>query len=110
MADYIAMVFIFFLSPMGWLYTLKCFWYFSDILTDNFTALVDTSISITTYRSIVNILNTGTFLCHTLDSLAHIDFYMNYIIISVKGDSEFQHKFLYGNVQALKFLFTLLMG
>ena len=70
--------------------------------------LVRTLLPVPEYRTMVNIPETGMVTPHTLDSLTHIDCYMDDLITAVQGGSGYQHQVFDGTVQALRRLFSSL--
>ena len=69
--------------PMGWVDSPKCFCAFSETLMDAENALVQTLLPIPGYWAITKIRETGTGPLQTLDSLTHIDCYMDDAITEV---------------------------
>ena len=95
---------------MGWVESPKFFCTFSETLTDVKNALVGTDLSVPSYSVISKIPETRPGPLCTLDSLTHIDFYMDEVISSVQGVPDLQHRVFYGTVRALKWLFLSLPG
>ena len=71
--------------PMGWVDPIKYFYAFSEALTDVANALVHTSILVPAYGAISEIPETGPGPPHTIDSLTHINCYMEDVITAVQG-------------------------
>ena len=71
--------------PMGWVDSAKYFCTISETLTDATYALVHTLLPVPAYVSISEIPETGPVPPRTLDSLTHIDCYMDNVITAVHG-------------------------
>ena len=73
---------------MGWVDSPKFFCMCLETLTDVANSLVDTDLLLPSYGAICNISATAPVYPHTLESLTHIDFYMDEIIPAVQGDPD----------------------
>ena len=69
--------------PMGWVDSPKYLCAISETLTDVANALVHTSRPVPAYGAISEIPEPSPGPPHTLDSLTHIDCYMDNVITSV---------------------------
>ena len=94
--------------PMGWVDSPNLFCAFWEPLTDVENALVDTDFPVPSYGAILEIPSTGTGPPHTLQSLTHIDCYMDDVISVVYGGPDCLHQVFDGTVRALKWLFLSL--
>ena len=68
------------------------FYIFLVTLTDVANALVDIDLPVPSYGVISEIPAAGLGLLHTLDSLTHINFYMDEVISAVQGVPYRQHR------------------
>ena len=73
-------------------------------------ALVDSELPVPAYGAISEIPSTRPGPPHTLESLTHIDCYMDDVISVVQGGPDRQHRVIDGTVRALKWLFPSLTG
>ena len=96
--------------PMGWMDSPKYFCAISETLADVVNALVHTALPVPAYGAILEILETSLGPPHTLDSLTHIDCYMDDVITAVQGGPDRQHEVFCGTVRALKWIFPSLPG
>ena len=71
--------------PMGWVESPKYFCTFSETLTDVANLLVHKSLPVPAYGTIGTIPETGLGPPHTLDSLTHINCYMDAMVTAVQG-------------------------
>ena len=76
---------------MGWVYYPKFFYAFLETLTDVANALVDIDLHVPSYRVISKIPSTGPGTPHTPESLTHIYWYMDDVILAVQGVPDRQH-------------------
>ena len=83
---------------MGWVVSPKFFCVFSETLADLVNTTINTPLPVDRYRAIINIYNIGRGLPQTLDSLTHIDLYMDYIITAVQSGTKQQHQVFCGTV------------
>ena len=95
---------------MGWVDSPKFFCAFSETLTDVANALVDVDLPVPAYGAISALPATEPPPPHTSASLAHIDCYMDDVIVVVQGGAERQHRVFDSTVRALKWLFFSLPG
>ena len=78
--------------PMRWGYLTKFFFLFSETITGVADSLVHTSFPVLCYGAISKIPDIGPGPPHTLDSLTHIDCYMDDVITAVQGVPEQQRQ------------------
>ena len=71
--------------PMGLVESIKCFCTFLETLTNMANALVYTDFPVPAYGAISTLLATEPGPPPILDSLTHIDCYMNDVISAVQG-------------------------
>ena len=76
---------------MWWVASTKFLCALLETLTDVANALVHTSILVPGYNAIVNNLKIGPGPPYTLDSLTHINCYMDDVITAVQGRPKRQH-------------------
>ena len=95
---------------MGWVNSPKYFCAFSETLIDVVNDLVHTSLTVLAYGANLEIPETGPGPPHTINSLAHIDCYMDDVITAVQGGADRQQKVFDGTVRALKWIFPSLSG
>ena len=90
---------------MGWVDPPKLFCAFLETLTGVENSLVYTDLPVPSYGIISEIPSTGPVPPYTLESLTHIDCYMNDVISTVQGDLDHQPQVFDGTVRALWCLF-----
>ena len=96
--------------PMGWVDSFKYSCIFSETLTYVVKVLVHTCPPVPAYSTISEIPDTGQDPPHTIDSLTHIDCYMDDVITAAQEGLNRQHKVFNIAVRALKWHLLTLPG
>ena len=82
--DYVIIICIDLVLPMGQLESIKCFCTFSETLTNISNVLVYKDFPVPAYGAISTLLATEPGPPHILKSLTHIECYMNDVISAVQ--------------------------